>query len=155
MPEEKSKQLPPEQPSIDDGSLREQSQQELAQEVVGFVAASFSSPLPPPEILEKYGKIIPNGAERIMVMAEAQSAHRRDLEKTVMATDSRNSLLGIVSALILGLVTIVTGGLIIYAGHAWPGTIIGSAGLTGLVSVFIYGTKQRRQERETKQRENP
>lgn len=155
MPEEKSKQLPPEQPSIDDGSLREQSQQELAQHLVGFMAASFSSPLPPPEILEKYGQIIPNGAERIMVMAEAQSAHRRDLEKTVMATDSRNSFLGLIFGLTIGLVTILTGGAIIYAGHAISGTLLGSAGLTGLVSTFIYGTQQRRQERETKQRENP
>jgi uncharacterized membrane protein len=44
-------------------------------------AASFSGPLPPPSILGKYNDILPNGAERIMKMAENQSTHRIELEK--------------------------------------------------------------------------
>ena len=127
-----------------------QAQVDLAHQVVGIIQQEYSGPIPPPDALEKYNRIIPNGADRIMTMAEEQSKHRRELEKTALNSDSRNSFLGILSALTIGLGTIVTGGIIISKGHAWPGTILGSAGLVGLVSVFIYGTQQRRSERQAK-----
>ena len=113
------------------------SQHALAQEVVSIIKQEYSGPLPPPHVLEKYKDIIPNGAERIMVMAEEQSKHRRALETKALNTDSRNSLLGVIFAFILGLTTIVTGGIVVLKGQPWPGTIIGSAGLVGLVSAFI------------------
>jgi uncharacterized membrane protein len=126
------------------------SQRALAQEVVGIIKQEYSGPLPPPNALERYNAIIPNGAERIMVMAEEQSKHRRALETKALNTDSRNSLLGVIFAFILGLTTIATGGIVVLKGQPWPGTIIGSAGLVGLVSAFIYGTRERRKERESK-----
>ncbi len=44
----------------------------------------FSGPLPPPELLEKYNRIISNAADRILAMAEKQSAHRHAMEKEQM-----------------------------------------------------------------------
>ncbi len=132
--------------------IQAQAKTELAHEVISIFRQEYSGPLPPPQALEQYNNIIPNGAERIMVMAEKQSEHRRTLEAKVLNTDSRNSLLGIIFALILGLSTVIVGGIVIHTGQAWSGTILGSAGLVGLVSVFIYGTKQRRAERESKHR---
>ena len=127
-----------------------QSQPLNAQQVLGIIKQEFHGPLPPPGTLAQYNEIIPNGAERIMVMAEEQSKHRRELEKIALKTDSRNSFLGVLSAFILGLATIIAGAIVILRGYSWPGALLGSAGLVGLVSVFIYGTKQRRQERESK-----
>ena len=43
--------------------------------------SSFSGPLPPPQILEKYESIVPGSADRIIGMAEKQSEHRRSIEK--------------------------------------------------------------------------
>jgi len=120
------------------------------QDVRAIIRQEFSGPLPPPSALEKYNEIIPNGAERIMAMAEEQSKHRRALETKALNTDSRNSLLGVVFAFILGLTAIVAGVIVVFTGHSWPGTILGSAGLVGLVSAFIYGTRERRKERENK-----
>lgn len=120
------------------------------QEIRGIIRQEYSGPLPPPDAIQKYDEIIPNGAERIMAMAEKQSEHRQQLEKKALDTDSRNSLLGVIFAFILGLLTIVAGVIVILTGHSWPGTILGSAGLVGLVSVFIYGTRERRKERENK-----
>lgn len=130
--------------------LSQPSQHAFAQEVIGIIEQKYSGPLPPPSILEKYDQVISNGAERIMVMAEEQSKHRRELEKKALDTDSRNSLLGVIFAFILGLTTIIVGGIAVLKGYSWPGTIIGSAGLVGLVSAFIYGTRERRKERENK-----
>ena len=123
----------------------------LTSKLVG-ISQQYSGPLPPPDILEKFNQIIPNGAERIMVMAEAQSKHRMTLETKVLNTDSRNSLLGVIFAFILGVTSIVTGGTVVFNGQPWPGTILGSAGLVGLVSTFIYGTRERKKERENKAR---
>jgi len=126
----------------------------LAQQVVSVIRQEYSGPLPPPNALERYSQIIPNGAERLMVMAEEQSKHRRELETKALNTDSRNSLLGVIFAFLLGLTTIVAGTIIILKGYAYPGTIVGSAGLVGLVSAFIYGTRERRKERENKAKTN-
>src|SRR5206468_1881503 len=46
-------------------------------------------PLPDPGELAAYNQIIPNGADRIMKMAEEQSAHRIGLEKTVVGSQQR------------------------------------------------------------------
>ena len=37
-------------------------------------AEHYSGPLPPPQMLEQYNRAVPNGAERIMAMAEKQAA---------------------------------------------------------------------------------
>jgi|GEM_PF-4775651 len=50
-------------------------------EVVMSFVKHHSGPLPPPEQLEACGAIIPGGAERIMIMAEKQSAHRIEMER--------------------------------------------------------------------------
>nr|DAR22085.1 MAG TPA: putative membrane protein [Caudoviricetes sp.] len=46
-----------------------------------MVQQHFSGPIPPPEILSGYEQIHPGFADRIISMAEKQSAHRQGLEK--------------------------------------------------------------------------
>lgn len=53
-----------------------------------------SGPLPHPETLAQYEEIIPNGAERIMAMAEKQSAHRIELESMVVKSQVDQSARG-------------------------------------------------------------
>jgi uncharacterized membrane protein len=45
----------------------------------------FSGPIPPPSLLARYNDVVPNGAERILAMAERQSKHREQLEAQVVA----------------------------------------------------------------------
>jgi uncharacterized membrane protein len=106
--------------------------------------------LPPPQILEKYNQIVPNAAERIIAMAETQSKHRQDLESRVIDSDIRNSRLGLHYGLLIGLATVIGGAYCIVSGFEIGGTILGGTGLTGLVSVFVYGSTQRRKERENR-----
>jgi len=84
-------------------------------------------------------------------MAEAQSHHRQGIEANVIKSNTRNSILGVIFAFILGLSTILGGVFLAFNGLAWPGALLGSAGLIGLVSVFIYGTRSNKEERATKQ----
>lgn len=47
------------------------------------VAQNWTGPLPPPGALAQFGEIIPDGAERILRMAELEQAHRLETERAV------------------------------------------------------------------------
>ena len=110
----------------------------------------YSGPLPQPEDLEKYNTIVPGAAERIIIMAEKQAKHRQELEKIAIKSGDRNSLLGQIFGFIIGLAAISAGSYGIYKGVNLGGiaTIISTIG--ALVYVFVYGSQQRRKERENK-----
>ena len=40
----------------------------------------YAGPIPPPAMLKEFNEIIPDGANRILKMAEVQVAHRHSLE---------------------------------------------------------------------------
>jgi uncharacterized membrane protein len=73
-------------------------------------AVQLVGPLPPPEILKQYDIALPGGAERIMALAERQSAHRQELEKKVVDSNCRNERLGTILGFIL-VMTALGGGL--------------------------------------------
>jgi uncharacterized membrane protein len=121
--------------------------------VVGKLSYSrehYSGPLPRPSDLQEYEKIVPGSAERILKMAETQATHRRSMESIVIRGDSRRATCGLwigaaVAACFLG------GGIfLIYEGHDWAGITIAGLDIVSLVSVFVYGSNSRRQERSEK-----
>ncbi|HEV7488560.1 MAG TPA: DUF2335 domain-containing protein [Thermoanaerobaculia bacterium] len=63
-------------------------------EVVAEFSSHFRGPLPPPHVLGQYNQAFPNAAERIVEMAEGQSKHRQDLEKSRMLADINNEKRG-------------------------------------------------------------
>ena len=113
--------------------------------------ATFSSPLPHPATLEHYNRIIPGAAERILVMAEEQAKHRRDMESRVITSDIVNAKLGRTLGFIVGCIAIAGGVLLSLQGQPIVGTVFGGLYLVGMVSVFVYGSQQRRKERESRQ----
>jgi uncharacterized membrane protein len=54
--------------------------EEVIHEAIRLELRSFSGPLPPPEILRAYNEIIPDGAHRILLMAEKEQTHRHAQE---------------------------------------------------------------------------
>ena len=112
----------------------------------------YSGPLPQPGDLEKYNTIVPGAAERILTMAERQAVHRQELEKKVVFSGTRDSLLGLIFGFIIAIGTVGSGVYCILHGHDVSGAIVSGTGLGGLVGVFVYGSRQRRLEREAKQK---
>ncbi|HRV71641.1 MAG TPA: DUF2335 domain-containing protein [Thermovirgaceae bacterium] len=110
----------------------------------------YSGILPRPGDFSGYESVLPGSAERILKMAEEQSMHRREMEKIVIRSRSRDSLCGIICGFLIGVTTVLSGAFCIIKGHPYPGTFLGTAGLVGLVGVFIYGTSSNRKEREQK-----
>ena len=104
---------------------------------------TYSGILPPPAMLEHYDKIVPGSAERLIKMAENQSQHRMKLESQVIHSDSRNSTIGVISALIITVGTLVLAGYAIKMGQTLAGGVIGSLGIASIVGAFIYGTRSR------------
>lgn len=83
-------------------------------------------------------------------MSESQIKHRIQLENKVVGGDSVRSYLGIASALIISLAIIAASIYLISKGYSWEGVSLIGIDLVGLAFVFIYGTRERRAERERK-----
>ena len=105
-------------------------------------------PLPPPVVLEQYNQTVPGAAERIIKMAEDQSAHRMRLESQVISTDTRNSTMGVVFALIITLGVLTLAAYALKLGQTLTGGFLGTLGIGSIVVAFIYGTRSRQNERE-------
>jgi len=127
---------------------------------------AFQGPLPPPETLEKYNRICPGAAERIIQMAEQQSAHRRAQEKRLLRARIRDAFkqraetrLGQWLGFAIGTTAIVAGSVVavwtdtVSGGVA--GSIIGGGGVVGLVSAFIYGRQRPPNEETTPTMDEP
>lgn len=117
-------------------------------------AVSFHGPLPPPQLLREYGEIIPNGADRIVRMAEAQSAHRIELESIVIKGDDKRANWGLATGFTIGIVMIVLSFILVLFGHDVAGTIMGTTDLTALVGLFIYGRRAKAKELEKRDEKN-
>ncbi len=117
-------------------------------------AVSFQGPIPPPELLREYNDIVPDGADRIMKMAESQSQHRIELESIVIKGDDRRANWGLGTGFTIGVVIIVLSFVLIMFGHDIPGTILGGVDLVSLVSLFIYGRSERNKELQRRAEQN-
>jgi len=56
------------------------AEQEEAVALDAIIAAQFSGPLPPPDILRAYDEVVERGAERIVSQWERETKHRHSLE---------------------------------------------------------------------------
>ena len=107
---------------------------------------SFRGPIPPPEILEAYDRVISGSAGRIVAMAEKQSTHRMKLEEIVVGAGSRTQLLGMVFSFILSLAVLGVGVFLIYLDRNLAGFGLILFNLTTLAGVFVYGRHTQRKE---------
>lgn len=113
-------------------------------------ASTFSGPLPPPSILGEYNNILPNGAERIMKMAENQSNHRIELEKHAIKEELRQSKNGQVFGFILAIIGMLVAFILAYFDHDTVAGIFGTTTIVGLVTIFVIGKKNQRNTKDEK-----
>lgn len=84
---------------------------------------SFSGPIPPPQILEHYERILPGAAGRILGMAEKQSAHRQNMEKQIIHSETSQGTMGMIFAFFIAITAIAAGVFLIYSGKQVAGLI--------------------------------
>ena len=128
----------------------QQASRVVATRTTRSVSASFEGPLPPPTVLADYDKVFQGCAERIVAMAESQSAHRQELEKTVVSGNVAAERRGQNYAFILGSLAITSGVVLIYLDKNVEGLTAILVTLATLAGVFVYGKRQQAQERTRK-----
>ncbi|MBF9048527.1 DUF2335 domain-containing protein [Roseobacter sp. HKCCD9010] len=93
----------------------------------------FQSPLLPPEVLQRYGNVIPNLDKKLVEWSESETTHRRQLEREAFEEArllrSRSSMFGPIVA-IAGL---VIAGLVSVFNESWSGSF--TAAVIAIVSV--------------------
>jgi len=108
------------------------------------VQKSHSGPLPDAETLEHYARIIPNGAERVMAMAEKEQSFRHDYTADVARRQLNQISRGQFFGFALAVIGIGGGILLAYYGKETSGLTTIITSIVGLVGVFLYGQKQAR-----------
>ena len=109
---------------------------------------SHSGPLPDAETLIRYDSVIPEGADRIMKMAEIQQNHRISIESSLVVSQSLQSKLGQIFGLIIGLAGIGCGTYLASIGQDIVGGVIAGGTVVSLVSVFVLGKKSQKKNSE-------
>jgi uncharacterized membrane protein len=106
-----------------------------------LLAAKFHrGPLPPPEDIAAYDKYIPDGADRIMRMAE------KALEFKINAGEEaiKQSGCGQIFGLAIGIFGIATGAILAGLGHEVVGGIIAGSTVVSIATAFITGRRRQR-----------
>lgn len=113
-------------------------------------ASAYSGPLPSPDHLRGYEEVVPGSANRIITMAESQSAHRQEIEKIAVKGGNSRSWWGLWLGFVLSVMVLGLSAGLILAGDQVAGTVLGSVDLVSLASVFVIGRVDQRRERVAK-----
>ena len=129
---------PDRQVSANDPQEPAQAEQKISRRVQQFEARLHIGPLPPPDILREYDKIVPGLASTVVETFRQQSEHRRFLEQKMVVDQNDLARSGQRYGFWLSLVVAVGGFAL-----AWRGQVGGYVVLVGLMtalaSVFVVG----------------
>lgn len=100
---------------------------------------------PPPMFLKGYEEVLPGAADRIFALTENNARNRIEINNKKLEIESRNSLLGLIFGFTITLSFLVGSVYLIAGGQQIAGTVIGTLDLVSLVSVFVIGTKQKKE----------
>jgi len=139
----------------DDSERSAQEERRTTAELRITTVQQFSGPLPHPDLLKGYNGAFPGCAERVMAMAERQSAHRQQLERIVVEGNCNAQTRGQWFAFILAFVIICGGVYLLAKGKSVEGFAAIIFAVGSLIAVFIYGRTEQRKEREAKSRPLP
>lgn len=118
-----------------EGALDESDLEGIVQ--IGIYREYHEGPLPDVKTLEGYNRIIPNGGERVMQMAELNQKSRINLETQLVENEIKQSNRGQIMAYTLALICI---GCTFYFGYHDKlaiASLFGFMGLAGLVTAFL------------------
>jgi uncharacterized membrane protein len=117
----------------------EPEQRELLLQVVERAVTSFEGPLPPPQMLAEYDRLIPHGADRLMQLVENQARHRQEQESRLVKAETtlpgRGQIIGTALCLFFGII----GWNLSINGHDGVAGLLFGTTIIGLVTIFVLG----------------
>jgi uncharacterized membrane protein len=103
------------------------------------VEASFTGPIPHPDILRGYEDVCPGAADRLISMAEKYGEHRREMERRSLSlaeaelkSDRNQGYSGLAAATLVSIASIVGGVYVAIKGNPGWGAALSSGGLLGV-----------------------
>lgn len=136
-------------PIVTDGSLGDRDKADAITKIV-FAQQFYGGPLPQAEEMERYNRIIPNGADRIMTLAEKQAEHRRSLESKVIPGQMRQGAVGQWMGFIIAILVLGAGIYSLYLGETGVAKTIFAVTIIGLVALFLRGKSVIRRDNNDK-----
>ena len=112
---------------------------DVVQAEFSLTAEAWSGPLPHPDTLERYEKLIPGSADRLLAAFERQVAHRHNMDHR----EARRLDWGLAAAFLVVTMIITAGAVLIFLGHDWAGAGVIGVNIVGLAAVFISGASRR------------
>jgi uncharacterized membrane protein len=126
--------------------------QQKVQQIAISIARSFSGPLPHPDILAEYERILPGCAHRIMTAFENQSRHRMSLESHAvqeqLSQSGRGQILG-------GIIVFASLGIAAWMGFLGHEVLAGTLGTTTVVSLATIYFLGKKSQYESLRSKNP
>ncbi|MEQ1674351.1 MAG: DUF2335 domain-containing protein [Candidatus Nitrotoga sp.] len=121
-----------------------QRQETVPQPQAVAVSRQWSGPLPPPEALARFNEIVPNGAERVFKMAEAEQAHRISSENTGLVASIAEAKRGQLLGASISIVSLVSAIISVYLGAHWVVTaLLVGVPIMGLAKAIVDSRSQK------------
>ena len=108
---------------------------EIQQEIQVMFAEGYSGPIPPPDLLKDYSKVLPGAPDRIIKMAENEAEYRHEMGRKAHSERT----LGRWIALFLSIAILAVASYAIYLGETAVASILVGATIISLAVVFITG----------------
>jgi len=105
--------------------------------------SSYSGPIPPPEYLIHYEKMVPGIAKRFLEEPRLEAEHRRALERKMVETQIKMAGRGQLMAFSLAIVCVIGSFAAIFSGHSLLGLGALFLSIGAFIGVFIYGKNQK------------
>ncbi len=102
-----------------------------------------TGPLPAPEVLEKYARVMPGLEKQIVAMAQQQTQHRIEIEKSREKQSQRGQLF----AFILAILMIASSVLAMYLHYPWIAGTIFTTALVAVIGLFLGIRRQKSMEK--------
>ena len=136
VPDKKSSE---ELPVLDIDKLLSKVPEDIRLEVKTLIRDfSFSGPIPPPQFLEGYERVLPGSADRILTMAENEQETSKDVGRFILSNDRFR----ITGSIVVSLALIVGAVVCAVLGEPILGGVLGVSGITPVMVKIIESLKK-------------
>jgi uncharacterized membrane protein len=111
---------------------------------------THAGPIPPPEVIEGYEKVLAGSANRIIKMAENEQTHRQKLERRNQLFQTGLISIGQLFAFLMGMSGIAGGVYLVKNDKSIAGFGVFFTSLSALVGIFLYNRKRHPAAKEVK-----
>lgn len=138
----------PESSVVDPSAEARNETREVLSRVHAVELSSYSGPIPPPDLLQRFDEVYPGAAKQILDDFVQESAHRRGMERKVVGAEAFKEVCGSIFAGLIGLTGVGGGVWLAHEGRSTGGLSAIFATLASLVGVYLYQTRRSDAEAE-------